>query len=196
MNIIANSCVGAFLTRDYLKEEFSNPFVWSYIDNKSFYNLIKNYDNINWFNYELIKDNNWNFSIIIDKQIKVDYPHYKFDINATKLTYFDEDKQNRNVYSNKIWEYIIEKYEERTKRMLNKNEKPLFLLATCYDFNIKDYNHHYDIEWINNIDLLETKYKVILVSKHFKFKNKLCYIYKHSKDNIELANEIYKMKII
>lgn len=196
MNIISNSCVGAFLTRDYLKEEFSNPFIWSYIDNKSFYNLIKNYDNINWFNYELVKDNNWNFSIIIDKQIKVDYPHYKFDKNANELTYFDEDNQNRNVYSNKIWEYIIEKYEERTRRMLTKNEKPLFLLATCYDFNIKDYNHHYDIDWINNIDLLETKYRVILVSKHFKFNNKLCYIYKYSKDNIELANEIYKMNII
>ena len=196
MNIISNSCVGAFLTRDYLKEEFSNPFVWSYIDNKSFYNLIKNYDNINWFNYELVKDNNWNFSIIIDKQIKVDYPHYRYDETATELRYYDEDNQNRNVYSNKIDEYIIEKYKERVERMINKNENPTFLLATCYDCDITYFDHHYDINWLNEIDNLSNKYKIILVSKYFTFKNKKCYTYKYSENNIELANEIYKMNII
>ena len=195
MNIISNSCVGAFLTRDYLKEEFSNPFVWSYIDIESFYNLIKNYDNINWFNYELVKDNNWNFSIIIDKQIKVEYPHYKFDKNAIKPRY-NTGNEHRDVFSNKIWEYIVEKYEIRTKRMLEKREKPLFLLATCYDYNIKIFNHKYDINWINKIDSLPDTYKIILVSKYFIFNNKKCYTYKHSKNNIELANEIYKMNII
>ena len=113
MNIISNSCVGAFLTRDYFKKEFNNPFVWSYIDTESFFNLIKNYDTINWFNYEITKDKNWNFSIIVDKLVKINYPHYRFDPSANKLRYFDDDNQNRNVYSNKIWEYISEKYELR-----------------------------------------------------------------------------------
>lgn len=88
MNIISNSCVGGFITRDYLKQSFNNPFVWCNVDNKSFLNLIKNYNTINWLNYELVKDENWNFSIIVDKLVKINYTHYRFDKNADKLVFF------------------------------------------------------------------------------------------------------------
>lgn len=193
MNIISNSCVGAFLTRDYFKEEFSNPFIWSYIDIDSFYNLIKNYKTINWFNYELVKDKNWHFSIIIDKQVKVEYPHYRFDKTAKTLKFYDDDNQNRNVYSNKIWEYIVEKYETRVKRMLIKNEDPLFVIATKYDLNEM---HSYNNKAIKNIDELDSPFNIVMFSKHYKFNNKKSYTFQYSKNNIELAKEIYNMNVI
>lgn len=191
MNIISNSCVGAFLTRDYFKEKFNNPFVWSFIDTKSFFNLIKNYDKINWLNYELIKDKNWNFSIIIDNQIKVDYPHYQFKPNVKNIDF--NTPLQRNVYSNKIWEYIVEKYEIRVKRMIEKNEKPIFILSTVYDFNDQ---HNYDKDYIKKIDDLDTNYDVLMVSNNFSFSKKKCYTFEYSKTNIDLAKEIYEMNII
>ena len=192
MNIISNSCVGGFLMRDHFKQEYSNPFIWSYIDTKSFYNLIKNFDTLDWFNYELIKDDKWNFSLIIDNQVKVEYPHYHFDKNATVPT-VEKGPLHRDVYYNRIWEYITEKYTNRVNRMLSSNEKPIFILGTKYDYREM---HNYNPDYLKLIDDLETKYTVILVSKHFKFNNKKCYTFKHSTDNIELAKEIYKMNII
>lgn len=53
MNLIGNSCVSAFIIRDFLKEEYTNPFCWNIIDYKSMYNLIKYYDTINFLNYKL-----------------------------------------------------------------------------------------------------------------------------------------------
>ena len=84
--------------------------------------LIQNWNIINFKNYELVKDNNWNFSIIINEKVKVQYVHYIFDPNAKTV------QMHCNVRGDikycKIWEYIIQKYEERLNRMLKKKEEP------------------------------------------------------------------------
>lgn len=121
MNIISNSCIYAILCRDHWKCQYGNPFCWNYIDTENMYNLIKNFDNINWFNYELVKDKDWNFSIIIDNKVKVNYVHYKFNKNEKELT-----KHGSNLSNNHIWEYIVEEYEKRVKRMLEKKRKTYF----------------------------------------------------------------------
>lgn len=126
MNIIGNSCISSFLTRDCLKEPFNNPFCWCVIDFDSIFYIIKNYYNINWLNFELVKDENWNFSIIIDKNIKVQYVHYVFDKNVKTI----EFKNLHDVCSNHIWEYIIEKYNQRINRMLKSKEEPIFILGS------------------------------------------------------------------
>lgn len=191
MNIISNSCVGAFLLRDYYKQEYNNPFIWSYVDIKSFYNLIKYYDSIKWYNYELIKDDNWNFSIIIDNKIKVEYPHYHFKATANNIE-IESTIIQRDIYYNKIWEYIVEKYISRINKLINCHEEPIFLLATKYEFNEM---HNYDTKYLKLIDELDTKYNTILISKYFIFNNKKYYNFKNSNNNIELAEEIYNMNI-
>ena len=137
MNIIANSCVGGFIYKNELKCSFKNPFIWNIIDFNSMFYLVKNYENVNFNNYELIKDNKWNFNLIIDKHITIQYVHYKFDPKANKpyVKYID-------YYSNKVWEYIVEKYEERMKRMLLENSTPTFIFANW--FNVKDTNLNYE----------------------------------------------------
>ena len=135
MNIISNSCLNAIIHRDYIKQQYANPFCWCYVDTKSFYNLIKNYDTLNWFNYELIKDKNWNFSISIDTKVKIDYPHYKFNKKYNKL-----EKQGNNILSNHIWTYIIDSYEKRVKRMLELNEKPIFIIGNVHENTYHKYD--------------------------------------------------------
>lgn len=128
MNIICNSCVGGFIYKNELKCSFKNPFIWNIIDFNSMLYLIKNYEKINFNNYELIKDKKWNFSIIIEKNIRIQYIHYKFDAKANKPYTKDID-----YYSNKIWEYIVQKFEERKNRMIKEKTKPYFLFANGWN---------------------------------------------------------------
>lgn len=78
--------------------------------------------------------------------------------------------------------------------MLNLNEKPIFILATCYD-GLNDIRQ-YDKNIIEEIDNLKTDYDVYMFSKNYKLKNKTCYTYKYSKNNIELAKEIFDMNVL
>lgn len=128
MNIICNSCVGGFIYKNELKSPFTNPFIWNIIDFKSMCYLVKNYDAIDFDNYELVKDKNWNFSIIIDDNVKVQYVHYKFSPKCPKPTtkYID-------VYYDRIWEFIVDKYESRLARMKQSKEPPLFLFANWFN---------------------------------------------------------------
>ena len=128
MNIICNSCVGGFIYKNELKCSFKTPFIWNIIDFNSMYYMTKNYDQINFENYELTKDKNWNFSLIIDKKIKIQYVHYKFNAKCNKpiTKYID-------VYYNKIWEFIVNKYESRLARMKAENSKPIFIFANWFD---------------------------------------------------------------
>lgn len=116
MNIIGNNCIGGFIYRDLLKTKYENPFIWSRLLSPHFENLLLNWDNINFQNIDLkcySKLDDWR--IIIDNKIEVEYRHMKFDKN-----YNTPVIQDVFVYYNKIWEYIIEKYNTRLIRMTNK----------------------------------------------------------------------------
>ena len=87
--------------------------------------LIQNWNNINFKNYELTKDLKWNFSIIIDNNVKIQFVHYKFNPACKKITV----DNSRNIFYYKIWEYIIQKFEERLNRMIEKKEQPIFCIC-------------------------------------------------------------------
>jgi hypothetical protein len=129
-----------------MKKKFDNPFMWGLIDFNSMYYMIQNFENINFKNFELLKDNNWNFSLKIDDKIIIKYIHYKFDPKATKII-----KKDFDVFYNKIWEYIIQKYEERLERMLNIKEEPIFILANWY--NVPETNLTYQqLKLLNDLN--------------------------------------------
>ena len=154
-NLIGNSCIASWITTKLLNQAFINPFTWCIMDFESSYNLVKNWENINFNNYELVKDNNWNFSIIIDKIIKVQYVHYHFDKNANSII-----SKNNDIFYNKIWEYIIEKYIQRLKRMKELNIDPIFIFA--YAKNTSNKNNIFTLEQQKKLVELNTKYKIIL----------------------------------
>lgn len=125
MNLISQNCLSGHLYKNHYKEEFGNPFIWTVIDFNSMLYLISHWGTIDFKNYELIKDNSWNFSITIDNKVKVQYVHYKFN-QSCKTPLLDNVG---NIHYNKIWEYIIKKYEERLKRMYENKEEPIFCIC-------------------------------------------------------------------
>ena len=110
----------------------------------------------------------WNlidFKSIIDNHIKVQYVHYLFDRNADTLK-----TKGPNVYWNKIWEYIVNKYNERVERMLTKKNKPIFIIGSIHHW--KDHSYSQD-EIFKICELCNKKhYKLIIANKNFDFSKK------------------------
>lgn len=127
MNLICNSCASGHIYKEILKVAFPNPFIWSIIDFDSMYYLIKNYTNIDFLNYDIEKDNKWNFTLLVDNNIRIQCIHYKFDKTALRPVVRGID-----VFYNKIWEYIVEKYEARVHRMFN-SPPPIFMFTNWWD---------------------------------------------------------------
>ena len=84
-NIIGNSCVSAFITKELLNQEFINPFCWNTIDAQSMYNLILYYDTLDWNNIELIKDKNWHFYTIIDNKVIINFDGNRIEYEKKNL---------------------------------------------------------------------------------------------------------------
>lgn len=189
MNLVGNTCVASYITRDCLKQPFVNPFVWNIINFESCYNLVKYWDKLNFKNYELIKDKNWNFSIIIDNKVKVQYVHYRFSKEHSKLII-----KNNDVYYNRIWEYIIEKYN---KRIINiRKENPIFIFATANE----GLSRHipFTLEEQKKLEELNSPYKIIISFKNMINSNKLICIKQDKifKDNgIEFSRFIYEKSL-
>jgi len=153
MNLISQNCLTGHIYNHY-NIPYSNPFIWTVIDFNSMLTLIKNYTEINFNDYELIKDDQWNFSIRICNSILVQYVHYKLDLSCNIPT---TDKIG-NIRYKHIWEYIIEKYETRLKRQLITNEKPHFCICnfkTIYSDAIYTEDQLHQIENFANVHILK-----------------------------------------
>ena len=133
MFVISNNCCGGRLYQQ-TNQQFNNPFIWMIASYDSIYEVMNNFKNINWYNYEMdkskLKPNT--FIIRIENKIEINYVHYIFDPKADQIiqkkTFDKEEHWTGDVCYNKIWEFVNEKYLERTKRMLELNEKPCFLI--------------------------------------------------------------------
>lgn len=180
MNIISNSCLGSFLYKDVFQIPYQNPFCWNVIDDDSLLYLIQNYDKINFDNYELTKDKNRNFYIIIDGKVKVWYIHYRYSAQDAKPRMQGED-----VFYARIWEYIVECYQKRLARMKSNNEMPIFVLGTSWDYGKVTY------ELAKKIASLKTEFRIIMTGDFildFALPKNCIYV-QHSciKDNKKLA---------
>lgn len=158
MILISHNCLSGHLYR-LLKQKYTCPFIWTVIDFNSMKTLITEWNKINFKNYNLEKDNNWNFSLIIDNKIKVQYVHYKFDPSAKTLI----KKGPGNIYYNKIWEYIINCYEKRSERMIKDNIEPIFCIA---NFNTIYSDAIYSEKQLNEL----SQYKNVKILKGFEKK--------------------------
>ena len=170
MNIISNTCVGAALQRDCIKQEYENPFCWCTVDFNSMYYLIENFEKINFNNFELIKNEKWRFSIRIENKIQINFPHYK--LGKTDKTF---RRHGEDIFYYKMWEYVVQKYEERLKRMKTLKNEPIFVIATIHKCQT------YTNEQIRKICELCSK-------KHYKFIV--------SNNNIDLSKDFPTVKFI
>jgi len=187
MNLVGNTCVASYITKECLKQSFVNPFVWAIIDFDSCYNLVKYWDELTFEKYDLVKDNDWNFSIIIDNKVKVQYVHYKFSKEHNKITI-----KNNDVYYNKIWEYIIEKYN---KRILNvKKENPIFVFVYPNQAPTPHITP-FTLEQQKKLEELNSPYKIIISFKDMINSDKLICVKQNKifKDNgLDFSRFIYE----
>ena len=154
MQIISNNCLGGYIYRDILNEEYQNPFIWSKITEPNFITLLEHLNKIDFNKYEL-KKNGTNlkdgFHVLVDNKIHINYSHFIFDPTCN-----NPKTDGVSVYYNKIWEYIIEKYEKRLKRFNLQDE----ICIALEDYPQCPYNINKILEiCINN------NWKVILISK-------------------------------
>lgn len=165
MNIISHNCLGGFIYRDILKEEYKNPFIWTGMDTRFFPDFIDNFETINFNNVMIDKEGqgfNNNFKTVIDKKWRFRNGHIIFSEkdNIPRTDFDDKHITNVNVYYNKPWEYILEKYEKRIKRMDND------IRVALYD---KDPNE--TIENLNRLSDICFKHKypcIIFTDKNVK----------------------------
>ena len=185
MNIISNNCLAGYLYQQ-LKISYSNPFIWTSIYGDSLETLVFNFDKIDFSNYEIHKDTKWNFWFIIDNKIRVDFTHHKFDANAN-VPY----KKDSNLFYNKIWEYIVNKYDNRLCKM---NEEPVFVLD-FWKTQYKQKKHLCSLKTLNEESYFEMwlnkdyPHKTIIIQpfikENKKIKNNLYIIYDKHLDDIQ-----------
>lgn len=148
MNLVGNSCVSAFITRDCFRTEFNNPFCWAKIDFLGMYNLIRNWDAIKFDHVEFRKTGNF-YTANIDGMADVQYIHYIEDATKKGTTF-----EKCNVLSPDILPYVKEKYFSRLEKM---KEPPTFLLAAGY------WQEYYvDDEQIERLIRLDSTYPIIV----------------------------------
>lgn len=165
MNIICNNCGGADFY-NLSKQPFENPFVWSCIFADDMINLIKHYDTIDFNNIELVRltsetvhknfyeyDTNKKIcGIKIDNTAIVYFTHYIFD-----SSYKIPTKIGSDIHYYRNFEYVYTKYNERIKRMIEKNEDPIFVIIAFH-------RHGWDKEKIDELLKLNSTHKVILIT--------------------------------
>ena len=163
MLVISNNCCGGRLYQQ-TNTKFNNPFTWMVAPYDSIYYTMMNFDKINWNNIDFQKSKLRpnTFIIKVDNHIDLHYVHYKFDPNAKSIIQekkFDaEEHWTGDVLYCKIWEFIYQKYEERTQRMLSLNEEPCFLIR---DESFANSNSKHSIK---DIAYCNSPYKRIIIT--------------------------------
>lgn len=154
-NLIGNTCCASWITQQILHQEFINPICWSVIDFESAFNLVSHFYDINWIKINLQTDDTLsNFSLCVDGTITINYVHYKFEANANELY-----KQGDDVYFNRIWEYIIEKYISRIQKMCQLHIAPRFIFTTPKEY--RDARTYYSLDEQYKLANLKTDYPMI-----------------------------------
>lgn len=134
MNIITTNCLGGFIYRDILKQEYKNPFIWTGCA-CDFVDFLKNFDKINFDNINIISSNNKHdgiMYIVIDEKYKWRNMHVKFSANDDIPRYYNFHE----VYYNKPWEYIYNNYMKRLKRMKNEKQMCVIIYEPCINAEI------------------------------------------------------------
>lgn len=168
MNVICNNCAGGYFYRDVLKSEYSNPFIWTQIAAKEFLKLIEKFDEINFYNYEMLKMQKSDFTdngdfgehtwlnqhplgLRIDNVFTLWFSHilYKKDAITPQMI-------STNVYYKRHFELVIKTFHKRLARM---TEPPVFFILDYAWFGWT-----YDLIR-KAIDLSEkTKYKIVILT--------------------------------
>jgi hypothetical protein len=150
---------------------------------ESSYNLVKYWNEINFFDFELIKNDKSEFSIVIENKVKIQYPHYNY-----APMHKQPFSKSIDVYYYKIEQFIVEKYLERLIRM--KDVDPIFIFATANFGKSRHAPFSKDEQY--QLESLHSKYKIIM-SFNEMIESKQIYCIKQTKIFDSNNNELAKL---
>ena len=134
MFVISNNCCGGMVYR-MTKVQFNNPFMWAVCPYRGIKYIMEHLYDINWGNITLSESKlrKRSYIITVDNAFPIHFVHYKFNKKVKKPTVVthgsnQDDDWSSDIEWNHIWEYVVEKYIERVKRMVNLQEQPCFVL--------------------------------------------------------------------
>ena len=149
MNIIANNCCGGWFYRLH-QVQFNNPFIWMVASYDSIYNAMEHFYDINWANIQLsesrLRKNT--YIITVDKLIELHYVHYILSEECTELTVRPHKlypEYDGNILGDQIWNYVVDTYMKRTRRMIASAEQPSFLIRDEKYASVGTHKRIYDI---------------------------------------------------
>lgn len=130
MNIISNNCIGGFIYRDIIKEQYKNPFIWSFMKTDPFFDMCENFDTVDFRNVEdhlndssIYPENR--SGLLIDGKYPLAFHHVWLDPNYPTPTVIKGWGNGINVKCLDPRKYIREKYFKRLSRM-NLDDKLVF----------------------------------------------------------------------
>lgn len=154
--IISTNCIGANFYHNYLQIPFYSPFIWAVTSYESIMNIIQKWDKIHWFNTRIEENicKPLTYSVVVDNIFTIHYVHY-FKSSDHDLLY-----KGASVFSNNIEEFIMNKYNERTKRMLTYGDtsNPYFI---CHEE--KQFNRSY--KDLTNIGSMKSPFKRVIITE-------------------------------
>ena len=134
MNVVSNNCAGSyFMTHG--SEKLGNPFSWAIITYSSMDNMLSHFYDIDWAKFALNKSTRWPGTVFVtvDNLVDIHYIHYHHNpVNKTPVVH------GHDISSSNIWEYIVEKYTTRLKRMVAAKQEPKFLIVEDGSSGSKD----------------------------------------------------------
>ena len=181
MNIVANTCIGAYITRDILKEKYQNPFQWNIIDYDSLYLLVEHWNDLKKYQVTCkILDKNDFPSIILDDRIKIDFVHIK---KTSCINKTDKNQNNVFIEDNKIIDYTLTKFHERMNRI---NEEPTFIIQYQPNHPITG-NTTKLLNLYNNV---KTSYPIIILTNNKNMISKNNILVLHINGKLDIPKEM------
>lgn len=182
MNIVSNTCIGAYITRDIIKEPYQNPFQWNIIDYSSLKLLIENWNIIKSFDVKAtIQKGNDYPTVILNDAIKIDYVHIKLKSKKSL--------KNRNdvfIDDDKIIDYTLNKFKERLQRL---KEEPLFIIQNQPKHNITGDKN----KLINFYNTVKTYFPIIILTDDESIVSKNNILVLHVKTGLNVPQEMAKL---
>ena len=176
MIILSNDCSHSYFYK-LNNVQYNHPLFWTLFLHDDYISFVKNYDNINWLNYNIYLDKPINktsyeckghYYMNIDNKFNCEFPHYTDESIGLGEYLYDAMVPDAK-------KYIEYKYLSRLKRF-NKKDKTIFLYNQKKDDTINDV-----LEFIN----LDIPYQKIVYTNF-----KLLTIYNSSKVKVIYSNDI------
>lgn len=182
MNIVSNTCIGAYITRDIIKEQYQNPFQWNIIDYDSLKLLIENWYSIKSFDIQATIQKGHDYpTVILNNVIKIEYLHIKLKSKRSS-----ENRNDIFIDDDKIIDYTISKFKERLRRL---NDEPLFIIQNQPHHNITGNKNNL----INFYNTVKTHFPIIILTDDKSIVSKNNILVFHVKTGLDAPQNMAKL---